>query len=308
MSANLLSSGAYRGRFAPSPSGQLHFGSLIAALASFLDAKANHGKWLVRIEDIDTPRVVAGADSAILHCLEKFGLHWDEEILYQSQCIDRYEATLTQLQQANLVYTCACTRAQIAASGGIYNGTCKHLNLPLANNAIRFTQTAPCLAFNDLIKGTVCVEERFASEDFIIKRRDGLFAYQLVVVLDDIEQGITRIVRGGDLLDPTVRQISLFQQLGKTVPEFAHVPLAVAEPGFKLSKQNHAPAVESDNPQPALLAALRFLGIDLPTDYMHAPVHDILADAVTCWTLGNIPKNNEIQLVKQHDSVNFIAL
>jgi glutamyl-Q tRNA(Asp) synthetase len=308
MAANLLSSGAYRGRFAPSPSGQLHFGSLIAALASFLDAKANHGKWLVRIEDIDTPRVVAGADSAILRCLERFGMHWDEDVLYQSQSIARYEAALADLKQRDLVYACACTRKQIAALGGIYSGACKSKQLSFANNAIRFKQNAPCFEFNDLIKGRIKVEPNFAGEDFIIKRRDQLFAYQLVVVLDDIEQGITHIVRGADLLEPTVRQISLFNQLNKPAPQFAHVPLAVAEPGFKLSKQNHAPAVDENHPEHALLAALCFLGIDLASEFKNASIDDILAHAIAAWSLERVPKNNEIQIQKHGEQFNFIAL
>ncbi|ALO41071.1 tRNA glutamyl-Q(34) synthetase GluQRS [Pseudoalteromonas phenolica] len=284
----LSDSRGYRGRFAPSPSGPLHFGSLVAALASYLDAKVHQGAWLVRMEDIDTPRVVQGADNAILTALEKFGLHWDEQVEYQSQRHALYQHTLTQLKPD--LYACNCTRKMIKQAGGLYQGHCKSLALDFSEHAIRLTQTHPIYQFTDLLQGQVNVPQDLADEDYIVKRRDGLFAYQLVVVVDDIEQKISRVVRGADLLEPTARQISLFKQLGYTVPEYAHVPLAVTEPGFKLSKQNHAPAINIDDPIPELLQALSFLGLSVTDDMKLSNVEEILTWASTQFSLAAIPQ------------------
>jgi len=284
----LSNSRGYRGRFAPSPSGPLHFGSLVAALASYLDAKTHQGSWLVRMEDIDTPRVVQGADSAILTALEKFGLHWDEKVEYQSQRHTLYQDTLAQLKPD--LYACNCTRKMIKQAGGLYQGHCKSLALDFNDHAIRLTQTHPVYQFTDLLQGQVNVPHDLADEDYIVKRRDGLFAYQLVVVVDDIEQKISRVVRGADLLEPTARQISLFKQLGHTVPEYAHVPLAVTEPGFKLSKQNHAPAINIDDPIPELLRALSFLGLDVTDDMKLSNVEEVLTWASTQFSLAAIPQ------------------
>ncbi|NOU51628.1 tRNA glutamyl-Q(34) synthetase GluQRS [Pseudoalteromonas sp. JBTF-M23] len=282
--------GSYRGRFAPSPSGPLHFGSLIAALASYLSAKSQQGQWLVRIEDIDTPRVVKGADSDILHTLEAFGLHWDETVVYQSQRHALYEESLALLEQQSLVYACQCTRKEIKLRGGFYDNHCRLLNLPFAGNAWRLQQNFPIETFNDQIQGQVHIPKKIAHEDYIVKRRDGLFAYQLVVVLDDIEQHITHVVRGADLLEPTARQLGLFQQLGHPAPHYAHVPLAVAKPGFKLSKQNHAPAIDKRNPKPATLSALHFLGFNPPSELDDANIEEILMWATQSFSLNTIPK------------------
>ena len=284
----LSNSRGYRGRFAPSPSGPLHFGSLVAALASYLDAKTHQGSWLVRMEDIDTPRVVQGADSAILTALEKFGLHWDEKVEYQSQRHTMYQDTLAQLKPD--LYACNCTRKMIKQAGGLYQGHCKSLALDFNDHAVRLTQTHPVYQFTDLLQGQVNVPHDLAEEDYIVKRRDGLFAYQLVVVVDDIEQKISRVVRGADLLEPTARQISLFKQLGHTVPEYAHVPLAVTEPGFKLSKQNHAPAINIDDPIPELLRALSFLGLDVTDDMKLSNVEEVLTWASTQFSFAAIPQ------------------
>lgn len=291
-------SGAYRGRFAPSPSGPLHFGSLIAALASFLDARSQSGQWLVRIEDIDTPRIKKGASDLILKTLDAYGLHWDEDICYQSNQLDFYQHHLEPLFTAKQLYACQCTRKQIKALGGIYNNACRDINLPLDDQAIRIKQNHPVNTFNDAIQGKVLVAEAFASEDYILKRRDGLFAYQLVVVLDDINQNITHIVRGADLLEPTVRQIALFNQFNTKAPNFAHVPLAVAEPGFKLSKQNYAPSIDIEKPQLALFDALRFLGQNPPIDLLNLNVAELINWAISHWNITSVPKVNEIQLIK----------
>jgi len=295
-------SGAYRGRFAPSPSGPLHFGSLIAALASFLDAKSQSGQWLVRIEDIDTPRIKKGASDLILKTLDAYGLHWDEDICYQSNQLDFYQHHLEPLFTAKQLYACQCTRKQIKALGGIYNNACRNINLPLDDQAIRIKQNYPVNTFNDAIQGKVLVAEAFATEDYILKRRDGLFAYQLVVVLDDINQNITHIVRGADLLEPTVRQIALFNQFNTKAPNFAHVPLAVAEPGFKLSKQNYAPSIDIEKPQLALFDALRFLGQDPPIDLLNLNVAELINWAISHWNIASVPKVNEIQLIKDENT------
>ena len=294
--------GVYRGRFAPSPSGPLHFGSLIAALGSYLDAKAHQGKWLLRIEDIDSPRVVPGASDSILRTLDAFALHWDETVVYQSQRHDLYQHTLEKLQQQGAIYACQCTRKQIKAFGGVYTNQCRDLSLCLEDNALRLKQQHPVAEFIDRIQGPIHVDSDFANEDFIVKRRDGLFAYQLVVVLDDIGQGITDIVRGADLLEPTVRQISLYQLLKQPIPRFAHLPLAVTEPGFKLSKQNHAPAVDHRDPSPALVAALAFLGLEPPKELHLSPAENILSWAIAHWDINDIPKQTEILLAAQSPS------
>ena len=308
MLANTSDFGAYRGRFAPSPSGPLHFGSLVAALGSYLDAKAHNGSWLVRIEDIDTPRVVSGSDTLILKTLENYGLYWDESIRYQSACLAHYQTVLEQLISKDLVYACQCTRKQIKQHGGFYNGHCRDLQLTFDGQALRLKQTIPTYQFSDLFKGEINVESVFSEEDYIIKRRDGLFAYQLVVVLDDIAQKISHIVRGADLLFPTVRQISLFKQLDSPVPQFGHLPLAVAKPGFKLSKQNYAAAIDMDKPQQTLIAALKFLGINANKTLLDASVDEIIQWAITAWQRKNVPANDEIQLITNETSFTFKPL
>jgi len=292
---------AYRGRFAPSPSGPLHFGSLVAAVGSYLDAKANLGKWLVRIEDIDTTRVVKGAATDILHTLEAYGLCWDEQETYQTQRHDYYLDIISSLKNKHQLYGCACSRKQIKSLGGIYQGHCRDKALDFNNHAIRIKQHYPTEQYQDLIQGSISVDSALAHEDYIIKRSDGLFAYQLVVVLDDIQQNISRVVRGADLLDPTARQISLFKQLDSPIPEYAHLPLAVASPGFKLSKQNYAPAISITHPQPALFSTLQFLGFEPPAELMQQKVEQILNWAIANYQLTLIPKVKEI-LVSQNAS------
>ena len=300
--------GAYRGRFAPSPSGPLHFGSLVAAVGSYLDAKSQNGTWLVRIEDIDTPRVVKHSDTLILNTLENYGLTWDETIVYQSQSIERYQAALDQLVNNKAVYACQCTRKQIKEMGGIYQGICRDKGLNFTEQALRLKQSQTSHQFDDLFKGTILVDKCFTNEDYIIKRRDGIFAYQLVVVLDDIEQQISHIVRGADLLDPTIRQINLFQQLNKPVPQFGHLPLVVAKPGFKLSKQNHAAAINMEKPSPTLFAALQFLGLTPPSELAYEKVEIILKWACKHWQRANVPRNDEIQFIQHGDNAVFKAL
>ena len=291
----------YRGRFAPSPSGLLHFGSLIAALASYLDAKHNHGQWLVRVEDIDPPREKIGASAEILKTLENYGLFWDENVLYQSQQSSLYQEVLSNLAQQQLSYHCTCTRAQIKSYGGIYQGHCRELAINSNNStdnksAIRVVNSVATANYQDLIQGEVYCDEKLASEDFIIHRRDGLFAYQLAVVVDDIYQGISHVIRGCDLLEPTARQLSFYQILKQEAPTFGHFPLAISHQGYKLSKQNNAPAIDSKNPMPSLIAALTFLGQQPSDELKYASVDELLTWAATHWSINNVPKAQEIVL------------
>lgn len=286
----------YRGRFAPSPSGLLHFGSLIAALASFLDAKHNNGKWLVRIEDIDPPREKKGASAEILTTLESYGLQWDEDVLYQSHQTSLYQNVLTELAQQKLSYYCACTRAQIKASGGIYQGYCRERNLDAESCATRVINSVGIANYQDLIQGQINCKQALAQEDFIVQRKDKLFAYQLAVVVDDIYQGISHVIRGCDLVEPTARQLSFYQILNHKAPKFGHFPLAITHQGYKLSKQNNALAIDRKNPIPSLIAALTFLGQQPPNELKDANVDELLIWAVQHWSLEQVPKTKEIVL------------
>ncbi len=278
----------YVGRFAPSPSGDLHFGSLIAALGSYLQARAHRGSWLVRIEDIDPPREIPGAASRILATLDHYGLHWDGAVIYQSQRHEAYRATLDWLRQQELSYYCNCTRNRIHQLGGFYDGHCRDRHLPADGAAIRLRQTQPVYAFYDKLLGELHAEPALAEEDFIIRRRDGLFAYNLAVVVDDAFQGVTEIVRGADLIEPTVRQIALYQQLQQSFPSYLHLPLALNHDGNKLSKQNHAPPLSHGDPRPVLIDALKFLHQPLPECWQDLDLPLLLRFAVENWTLTTI--------------------
>ena len=291
-----MSESHYIGRFAPSPSGELHFGSLIAALGSYLQARARHGKWLVRIEDIDPPREVPGAADTILRQLEHYGLHWDGDVLWQSQRHEAYRERLAWLSAQGLSYNCTCTRARIQSVGGVYDGHCRTLNLPPENAAVRLLQRAPVTRFHDRLSGEIRADERLACEDFIIHRRDGLFAYNLAVVVDDHFQGVTEIVRGADLVEPTVRQISLYHQFGWTAPDYIHLPLAVNAQGVKLSKQNHAPALPDGDPRPVLIDALRFLNQNVTNEWQDLRIDELLKIAIANWTLAAVPKIQHSQM------------
>ncbi len=286
----------YIGRFAPSPSGPLHFGSLVAAVGSYLRARSQAGQWLVRIEDLDPPREQPGAASGILRTLERYGLFWDGPVIYQSQRHARYQAVLDDLYQQGKTYHCHCTRAQIHSSGGFYAGTCRDKHYPAEGAAVRLRVDTPTLSFHDQLLGLIEVEPRLASEDFILKRRDGLFAYNLAVVIDDADSGITEVVRGADLLEPTVRQITLYQQLGWKVPDWLHLPLALQNNGLKLSKQNHAPAIDTLPVVETLIQALRFLGQALPEQPEAMSAESLLAWAVKHWQLASVPTTASIHI------------
>ncbi|KXI23302.1 tRNA glutamyl-Q(34) synthetase GluQRS [Photobacterium sanguinicancri] len=286
----------YVGRFAPSPSGPLHFGSLIAALGSYLQAKSQQGKWLVRMEDLDPPREMPGAADDILRTLEAYGLHWDGDVMYQSQRHDAYQAQIDQWLSEQHAYYCQCTRKQIKEAGGFYPGTCRDLHLSAQGCAVRLKVNAPITEFDDLLHGRIEIPLSLAQEDFIIHRRDGLFAYNLAVVLDDIEQGVTEVVRGADLIEPTGRQIGLYRQLNQPEVRYLHLPLAVTENGNKLSKQNHAPAIDKQQPKPALLAAMRFLAMTPPEALGQASLAEILNWGVQNWQHNTLPKSTAITL------------
>ncbi|QLR41884.1 tRNA glutamyl-Q(34) synthetase GluQRS [Enterobacter sp. RHBSTW-00994] len=291
-----MSESHYIGRFAPSPSGELHFGSLIAALGSYLQARANHGIWRVRIEDIDPPREVPGAAEAILRQLEHYGLHWDGDILWQSKRHDAYRERLAWLYEQGLSYYCTCTRARIQSVGGVYDGHCRSAHNGPENAAVRLQQHHPVMHFNDRLSGNIQADARLAQEDFIIHRRDGLFAYNLAVVVDDHFQGVTEIVRGADLIEPTVRQISLYQHFGWQAPDYIHLPLALNEQGNKLSKQNHAPALPDGDPRPVLIDALRFLNQNVTGEWHDLGVDELLRMAAKSWSLAAVPKIQHSQM------------
>lgn len=291
----------YRGRFAPSPSGPLHFGSLITALASFLDARKHRGQWLVRMEDLDPPREQPGAADLILQSLEDHHLFWDESVLYQSQRHDAYENCLRELQQKNWIYACDCSRQLLQQDQGIYQGRCRNRQTDIQSPfALRLKlydlpdiTTADELVFDDLIQGKQIQNLRTQAGDIILKRRDGFYAYQLAVVLDDIDQNITHIIRGRDLLDVTARQIFFFQLLQKPVPIFGHLPLALMPNGQKLSKQNQAPAIESNKAALNLWNALVFLGQNPPADLKDALPVDILDWAIEHWLLPAVSQRDQ---------------
>jgi glutamyl-Q tRNA(Asp) synthetase len=249
----------YRGRFAPSPTGPLHFGSLVAALCSWLDARAHEGEWLVRIEDIDETRCRPHWGDEILRTLERFGLHWDGEPVWQTRRKEAYREALDRLQRAGLAYPCACARREAA---GRYSGRCRG-GLPqgAAARAWRFRVAPGVVGFEDRWQGWFGQDVDAESGDFVLLRADGCFAYQLAVVVDDAEQRITHVVRGADLLDSTPRQILLQRALGYPQPLYLHHPVALDGGGRKLSKQNRAPALDPARDEENLRAALAFLGL-----------------------------------------------
>lgn len=293
----------YRGRFAPSPTGPLHFGSLVAAVGSYLQAKANQGVWLVRMEDLDPPREMAGAAEAILHTLERYGLQWDEPVVYQSQRQAAYAEALARLQAHAIAYPCGCSRREIADSsmsgidGPRYPGTCR-AGLPPGRPARSWrvrTDHAP-IVFEDRVQGRI--ERRLARDtgDFVVRRADGFYAYQLAVVVDDAAQGITEVVRGSDLLDSTARQIYLQQRLALPTPTYLHLPVAVNAAGEKLGKQTLAAPLDPVQPIDTLLAALRFLGQSPPPALRQEALETVWAWAIAHWRPGSIPRVRSIGL------------
>ena len=282
---------AYSGRFAPSPTGPLHFGSLITAIASYCDAKAHHGKWLVRIEDTDIPRIYPGSEDHILRAVDAFQLEPDAEIIFQKDRLDIYEDVIQQLRQQGLVYACQCTRKMLG-SNHIYQDTCRNLGLAFEHQAIRLKVEDVEICFEDRLQGRHCSELKKDLGDFVLKRRDGIINYQLAVVVDDYLQGMTHVVRGADLLDNTERQIYLGQLLGYPRMSYMHLPLAMNDQGQKLSKQNLAQALDLTQASQLLKQALQALHqaeVDLD-----APQR-MLQQAVAQWDIDRIPHTTELQ-------------
>jgi glutamyl-Q tRNA(Asp) synthetase len=277
---------AYRGRFAPSPTGKLHFGSLVAALGSWLFARAAGGRWVVRIEDLDPPREVAGADIGILTTLAAFGMESDEPVLYQSRRSALYAEALARLQARDAVYPCWCRRSDLEPFAGIHPSTCVASRDASRAPAWRVRVPARTIAFDDAIQGRVAQDLARDVGDFIVRRADGWFAYQLAVVIDDAAQAITDVVRGADLADSTPRQILLQEFLDLPRVRYAHLPLALDADGRKLSKEERAIAVEPDDPLPALRAALAFLGQAAPLEQTVAAT---LAAALSAFDPRRIP-------------------
>jgi glutamyl-Q tRNA(Asp) synthetase len=287
------------GRFAPSPTGPLHFGSLVAALGSFLEARARGGgggHWRVRMEDVDAPRCKPEHADDILRTLDACGFAWDGEVMVQSLRTARYAATLERLKALGAVYPCGCTRAELAgAPAGIdgapvYPGTCRN-GLPpgKAARAWRLRMEGE-IAFEDLVQGRQVQNLPREVGDCVLLRADGYFAYQLAVVVDDAEQGIDHVVRGADLIHSTARQICLQRLLGLPTPDYAHLPVAVDATGAKLSKQTRAAPVDARNPAPALFAAARFLGQNPPAELRRLAVADFWQWATANWKLDKVPR------------------
>lgn len=269
------------GRFAPSPSGPLHFGSLVAALASWLDARATGSRWLVRIEDLDTPRVKRGATDEILRALDRLGLYWDGEVIFQSGRTALHEQALARLRDT---YLCSCSRREIADSAvslaadgaQVYPGTCR-AGMPAGKTARALrVRVAGTVSFHDRVQGPMNQDLEREVGDFVLRRADGQFAYQLAVVVDDADQGVTDVVRGADLLESTPRQIYLQRLLGFPTPRYLHVPIVLDAQGAKLSKQTDASGIDQDD----LRRALRFLG---------QPPSSTLDAAVRLWNPELIP-------------------
>lgn len=285
----------YIGRFAPTPSGYLHFGSLLAALASYLDARARKGRWLVRMEDLDSPRNLPGADEHILRTLRAYGLHWDGEVVRQSQRLARYQQIIDRWLDQGLAYYCDCSRREIIAQDGIYPGTCRQRQLSAApDHAIRVRVEDTEITFVDRLQGPLSRNLSSDCGDFIIRRRDGIIAYQLAVVIDDIDQGVTDIVRGADLLDSTPRQLRLYQLLQQPAPRYLHVPLIMRQDGEKLSKRLGSAPLEAAQAAATLYQALCILTPTAPASLRSATIDQQLQWAIAHWQPTRLPAARQI--------------
>ncbi len=294
------------GRFAPSPTGLLHFGSLVTAVASYCFAKAAKAQWLVRMEDLDVPRNIPGAADAILRQLEHLGLCWDKTVLYQSARLEFYADTLQHLIDAGHVYRCICTRREIAAeaqrhtcAGPVYSGRCRLLQHSAEKKGSwRFVVSSDLIEFDDLIHGKTEHSLIHTVGDYILKRADNIFAYQFTTPLDDAAQGVTQVIRGADLLDSTPRQIYLLHSLHKSIPEYGHIPLALDAGGNKISKSAQVLRhIDPGHPlpfgSPDLFRALQFLGQAPPLSLQHSPPVELLTWAVNNFKPSSIPRHNQ---------------
>ncbi|MCW8910814.1 MAG: tRNA glutamyl-Q(34) synthetase GluQRS [Gammaproteobacteria bacterium] len=291
----------YRGRFAPSPTGPLHFGSLIAAVASYCQARRMQGDWLVRIEDVDETRTVPGSADDILRTLDNYGFEWDDEVLYQTHRKPAYEEALQQLLSSDLIYRCICSRKDLQEQakqgelGFIYPGFCASKHYPEnTQSALRIRTQDQLIEFEDQIMGLYGQNLKQQLGDFIVRRRDGLFAYQLAVVVDDECQQITEIIRGSDLLDSTPRQIYLQQQLNFSTPAYAHLPIAINQQGDKLSKQTGALAIHANTSVTSLVRAMDFLGQCPESGLKKASLSTFWQWAMEYWDIGMVPDTQKI--------------
>jgi len=286
----------YKGRFAPSPTGELHFGSLLAAISSYLEARKHNGDWIIRMEDLDQPRTVAGSADSILQTLDTFGFEWDGEVVFQSQRSALYEDYLQQLISEHLIYRCDCSRNKLKENKNfpVYDGFCRNKNNRISPPyALRCKTPDASLSFTDQIQGNYSVELNRQCGDFIVRRRDQLFAYQLAVICDDAEQAITDIVRGADLLAATPVQIYLQQQLQLAEPVYSHIPVAMHQQGRKLSKSHQDLAITSNTPAAIMTQALSFLGQSPPEELAQTDISEFWHWAFKHWDLSKIPAINE---------------
>ena len=299
---------SYCGRFAPSPTGPLHFGSLVAAVGSYLEARSLGGTWRVRMEDVDEPRCLPGAAEDILRTLTAFGFEWDGPVAYQTRRVELYREALEQLRECGRIFPCACTRKELADSrlvqlapdgAQIYPGTCRQ-GLPAGKEARswRLRVVDESIAFDDAVQGRVAQNLAHEVGDFVLLRADGFFAYQLAVVVDDAEQGITHVVRGADLLESTPRQIFLQRLLGLPTLHYAHLPVAVNSAGEKLSKQTCAAPLDNTKPQPALWNALAFLGQSPPAELRRAGLADVWQWAHAHWGMARGPRRQSLPMAE----------
>ncbi len=284
------------GRFAPSPTGPLHYGSLLAAIASYLNVKSRNGTWLVRIDDLDPPREVVGAASDILQTLENFGLHWDKEILYQSRRLKAYDEALAKLQEKQLTYPCSCSRKDIVQRGeAVYSGHCRNGHITGRERyAIRLKVPMESLGWHDMIQGSQFSSLFQDHGDFVVRRADGLHAYHLAVVLDDDFQNVTESIRGADLLPSTSAQMYLQKALDIEPPQYGHIPVAVNTRGEKLSKQTGAEPVSMHDPAKTLFKALQDLGQGPPPDLQASSIRDIIEWGTQNWVLQKIPSGQRL--------------
>ena len=297
----------YSGRFAPTPSGPLHFGSIVAALGSRLEARAHAGLWRLRIDDLDPPRVLRGAVDRILRCLEALGFEWDGEVLYQSRRRDAYHAALHRLREGGLVYPCCCSRKDIVeaavagAEGPIYPGTCRHGSASgRPARALRVRTAGARVRFEDGVLGAQDRDLERDAGDFVLYRADAVFAFHLASAVDDAQQGMTHVVRGADLLESSARQLWLIRALGFSAPRYAHLPVATDSSGQKLAKQSRAAPVDPSRPAQALWPALRFLGQHPPTELARGSAADIWQWAHAHWRLDRVPRATSLPAPVSH--------
>ena len=273
----------------------MHFGSVISALGSYLQAKRHNGQWFVRIEDVDLPRTIFGSDKVILNQLETIGLTWDSEIIYQSERTPVYHLAIETLSSLGHTFSCSCTRKKIsikphscACSQGIADS--------LSRYSIRIRTDNQIITVNDLLQGKYTQSLMSDVGDFIVKRTDGLFAYHLAVTVDDAEQNINQIVRGADLLNSTPRQIYIQKLLGLPTPTYLHLPVAINKDGSKVSKRSHAAEIDLKNPSRVIFEALQFLGQMPPSEAIHSDLESLMKWAIKNWDINSIPKEKEIKI------------